>query len=378
MPFFKINSSFEIIRTFRLYFLMPKILIAPLDWGLGHATRCIPIIHCFIAEGWDITLAADGLSGQLLQKTFPDLPLLSLPGYHIRYGSKNLPFQIIKQIPSIYSKINLEQQWLKKQMLQQKWDIILSDNRPGLYHNKAYNIYMTHQLQIHSGLGEIADGIASKLHRQFIKKFDEIWIPDVEKPHRLAGKLSINQLQKKSVGYIGLLSRMENMPITERKYNLMLLLSGPEPQRTILENILLDQINDENGKLILIRGSNRPLQRASMPRNIEVIDLADTQTVNQKMQESEHIICRSGYTTLMDLMKMKKKALLIPTPGQGEQEYLADHAVSHNYFPVMQQNKIDLNKAVTIMLNYNYAFPFIEADFQHYKNLIQQLKNKIA
>ena len=358
---------------------MPKILIAPLDWGLGHATRCIPIIRCFEQEGWEVSLAADGYCAKILRSAFPNLPLLMLPGYHIRYGVKNLPIQILAQIPAIYAKIRFENRWLKDQMHQNKWDVILSDNRPGLHHPKALNIYMTHQVHIESGLGIMANYTASAIHQQLIKKFDALWIPDVEKNNTLAGKLSRSSLKKTATAYIGLLSRLEKTETKSSLYNLLLLLSGPEPQRTMLENQLLSQIDEKCGKTLLIRGTELPIAaNQAVPENIEVINLADSKTVNQKIQESEYVICRSGYTTLMDLMKLNKKALLIPTPNQGEQEYLAAFANNHNFFPFISQKQVDIVKALKKMQQFPYAFPFTQQDFQQHQQIIRNLKNKIC
>jgi hypothetical protein len=356
---------------------MPKVLFAPLDWGLGHATRCIPLIQCFINEGWEVTLAADGNCARLLQASFPELPILSLPGYGIRYSKTKLPFQIVKQLPLIYLKIRTENDWLNKEIKKHRWDLIISDNRPGLHHPDAYSIYLTHQLQIQSGIGKWADYITTLLHQKCMKAFDDVWIPDMPGTLKLAGKLSDNSLLKKHSTYIGCVSRMHVMEDRKPIYDIMLLLSGPEPQRTILENIFLDQIHNQSDKILIIRGTPQASERIDIPQHVEIINLADTQTLNQKIQESAYVICRSGYTTIMDLMKLKKKALLIPTPGQGEQEYLAAYTKKKSLFPFMQQKEFDLSKANVIMRNFTYAFPFDETSFVHHQKIIRNLKNKI-
>ena len=356
---------------------MPKVLFAPLDWGLGHAARCIPLIQSFMNEGWDVSIASDGNCAKLLQASFPDLPLLKLPGYQIRYSKSMLPLQILKQLPWIYAKMKAEHNWLQKEIKTHHWDLIISDNRPGLYHPDIYSIYITHQLQIQSGIGKWADHIATLLHEKVMKTFDEVCIPDMPNEFRLAGKLSDKRRLKKQATYIGCISRMQKDQERKPIYDIMLLLSGPEPQRTNLENVLLDQIDHQSGKVLMIRGSGQPLVRSEIPQNIEIINLADTQTLNQKMQESDCVISRSGYTTLMDLMKLKKKALLIPTPGQGEQEYLAAYAKKKSFFPFLQQKEFDLSKARKIMRDFAYIFPFDEKSFLHHQYFIRELKNKI-
>jgi uncharacterized protein (TIGR00661 family) len=356
---------------------MPKVLFAPLDWGLGHATRCIPLIQGFMNEGWDVTIASDGNCAKLLRASFPDLSFLTLPGYQIRYSKNRLPFQILKQIPRIHIKIKEEHNWLKREIKKHHWDLIISDNRAGLHRPDIYSIYITHQLQIQSGLGKWADYIATLLHEKVMKAFDEVWIPDMPGELRLAGKLSENSRLKKQATYIGCVSRMQANEERKPIYDIMLLLSGPEPQRTILENIFLDQIDNQSGNILIIRGTRQPLDRSDIPKNVEIIDLADTHTLNQKMQESDYVICRSGYTTIMDLMKLKKKALFIPTPGQGEQEYLASYSSFKNLFPFIPQEEFDISKANKIIRNFIFAFPFNETSFLHHQHFIRELTNKI-
>jgi predicted glycosyltransferase len=356
---------------------MSKVLIAPLDWGLGHATRCIPLIQALKNEGWDITLASDGNCAKLLQASFPDLPILSLPGYDIRYSKSMLPFQILKQLPRIYVKMKEEHNWLKKEIKKYHWDLIISDNRPGLYHPDIYSIYITHQLQIQSGLGKWTNYVATLLHEKVMQAFNEVWIPDMPGELRLAGKLSDKSRLKTQATYIGCISRMQNDQERKPIYDIMLLLSGPEPQRTILENIFLNQSHNQSGKVLIIRGTRQPLDRSDIPQNVEIIDLADTQTLHQKMQESDCVICRSGYTTIMDLMKLKKKALLIPTPGQGEQEYLASYCSIKDLFPFMPQKEFDVSKAKKMMHNFAYTFPFDETSFLYHQHIIREMKNKI-
>jgi predicted glycosyltransferase len=219
--------------------------------------------------------------------------------------------------------------------------------------------------------------IATSLHEKAMKAFDEVWIPDMQGSLKLAGKLSDNSQLKKNSTYIGCMSSMQPDNKNKYVYDVMMLLSGPEPQRTILENIFIDHIHDQSGKLLIIRGTSEKLDRIDVPPHVEIIDLADRETLNQKMQESAFVICRSGYTTIMDLIKLKKKALLVPTPGQGEQEYLAAYAQEQSFFPFMRQNKFDLLKAKKILHNFTYKFPFDDTSFMYHQHIIRKLKNKI-
>jgi len=352
---------------------MPKVLIAPLDWGLGHTTRCIPLIESFRKEGWEITLAAEGAGAELLQQAFPEIPLLNLKGYRIRYAKKLINWKIIQQIPNILSSIRYEKKWLDDQYADERWDLIISDNRPGFRHPKAYNVYITHQLHIQTGFGKWANALASFTHHSYIKKFNELWIPDLEGNKNLAGQLAHPVLSFLPTHYLGLISRLNSNPSTTTIYDLLFLLSGPEPQRSLFEEIIINQIRPHHGKILLVRGTKDAIIRPPIPTNVEVIHLANSHELNQYMLQSKFIICRSGYTTLMDLMRLKKKALLIPTPGQGEQEYLAQYAVQQNYFPSLSQDAFDIDQAMKELDTFNYDFPFNESDFQLYEKVIKEI-----
>lgn len=355
---------------------MPKVLIAPLDWGLGHATRCIPLIAGFRAEGWHITLAAEGAGAELLQSAFPEIPLLQLKGYGIRYAKKHIGWKIVQQIPAIITALRYEKRWLQKKYKDFQWDVIISDNRPGIWHKKSYNIYITHQLHIQTGLGKLANQIASQIHHSCIKKYNELWIPDLEGKNNLAGSLSHPGTVADAVQYIGLISRLKNIPSYEHRYDILFLLSGPEPQRSIFEKIILQQIQPKHGRILLIRGTNDPINHSVIPPNVAVISLAGGEKLNQYMLQSKYIICRSGYTSLMDLMRLHKKALLVPTPKQGEQEYLAKYAAQHRYFPSVSQTEFKIDQTIKEIASFNYTFPFNETDFQQYENIIHQLSKR--
>jgi UDP:flavonoid glycosyltransferase YjiC (YdhE family) len=352
---------------------MLKVLIAPLDWGLGHTTRCIPLIESFRKDGWAITLAGEGAGAELLQATFPEIPLLYLKGYRIRYARKQVGWKIVQQIPQIHAVIQYEKKWLIKNYAEYGWDVIISDNRPGFRHPAAFNIYITHQLHIQTGFGKLLNRLASFFHQSYIKKFNELWIPDLEGSQNLAGKLAHPKISFLPTKYLGLISRLHPAEATPYHYDLLFLLSGPEPQRSLFEEIILKQIRPHHGKILLVRGTKNAIIRPPVPTNVEVIHLSNSHELNQYLLQSKFIICRSGYTTLMDLMRLKKKALLIPTPGQGEQEYLATHAKHQNYFPSIIQNEFKIDKALEAMEKFNYDFPFNESDFQLYETVVKNL-----
>lgn len=351
---------------------MPKVIVAPLDWGLGHTTRCIPIIREMMTQGWEVTLAGEGAVAQLLYAAFPELQILPLPGYQIRYGKRNVKASILQQIPKILRAIRKEKKWLQKNYPLYRWDVVISDNRPGIYHPQAFNIYLTHQLHPLSGFSKSADYLLSSIHHRFMKPFQEIWVPDLKEEKNLSGKLS-HPVKTKNVRYIGLLSRLQPTTTTQPIYDLLILLSGPEPQRSLLEKIILQQTGEEGGKILLIRGTTLPMPKDAVPKRVTIINLAEQTTIQQAFSQSEQVICRSGYTTLMDLIRCKKKALLIPTPGQTEQEYLAKRMAEQYHFPAMRQENFQLDVALKLLAASSSGFSTEEDNFTLYKSVIRRL-----
>jgi len=321
-------------ESFNISAPKPCVLVVPLDWGLGHATRCIPIIRELLHNGCKVLIGAKGPIKLLLAEEFSEISFLSINNYNIRYSSKKKGFSLIAflQIPKLFFAIYKEHNWLKKAI--KKYDVtaIISDNRLGLYNSSIATVYITHQLLIKTG-NKFTENIVRKIHYRFIKKYAACWVPDFNEKNTLAGELSHPENLLSNTFYIGSLSRFEKKPVAEKKYNLLFLLSGPEPSRTIFEKILLKELKDYNGKVLFIRGlpGDHNLIKSNNPR-IKIINHLAADELNLAMEESELVICRSGYTTIMDLVKLQKKAILIPTPGQTEQEYLAAHLLKQKMF----------------------------------------------
>ena len=230
------------------------VLIAPLDWGLGHTTRCIPIIKRLKAANYDVVVAVNSKQKALLQKEFSDLKYEDLFGYNIAYTNNKLLFilKIISQIPKIFRCIYKEKKWLKHYLEKNKIDFIISDNRYGFYSKKVRSIFITHQLTIKAG-NPLIEKVLQKINYSFINKFNACWVPDFSGENNIAGLLSHpKKLPSIPVNYIGILSRFESLGLVQNQYDLCILLSGPEPQRTLLEQKLLQQINTLENKKILL------------------------------------------------------------------------------------------------------------------------------
>ena len=340
-----------------------KVLIIPLDWGLGHATRCIPMIQHMLSLGWNVTLAGEGKISDLLSTEFPDLPMLTIKGYRIRYPKKGWLFipTIIFQIPKIISSIIYEHHWLKKQWKKYEWDVVISDNRYGLYTKRAKTIIITHQLHLISGIGHSVDMLLQRLVYTYIHRYNTCWVPDTADQLNIAGLLSHPSHLPDNVQFIGPISRLEKRVVTEENF-ILLLLSGPEPQRTLLEAKLIEQATCINETFICIRGLPEQYKSERVAKNIRFVNHAPAQTLSHYIQQSKMVICRTGYSTVMDLIKLNKKALMIPTPGQTEQEYLGKRLTDLNWFVVQAQQYLDLPIGIEACLSNTKKIPALKFD----------------
>ena len=334
-----------------------NILVAALNWGLGHAARCIPIIKELQQYGYTPVLASDGMALSLLQNEFPELTTIELPSYDIQYSKKgaHLKWKLLRQAPKILKAIKAEQ--LMTIQLQRDYDFagIISDNRFGVYSNACPSVFMTHQLQVPSGA---TTRWTSNLHAQLYRKFDECWVPDHEFEPNLSGALGHQKTKNIPIRYIGPLSRFrpEQLPVTN---DLLILLSGPEPQRSLLEERLIELFSEKKTRGILVRGLIETEQQHYTLNQLSVYNYMNTQQLQDCINASNVILARSGYTSIMDLCKLKKKAFFIPTPGQFEQEYLARHlealqlapSCTQDAFTLEQMDRVKLYKGMHCLTN---------------------------
>jgi len=334
-----------------------KLLVAPLDWGLGHATRCVPVIRDLLNNDCKIWLAGEGAQEKLLREEFPSLPFLPLKGYRVKYSKIGLRGKMLLQIPSILRSIKEENKWLNEQVSKYGFEAVISDNRYGLYHEKLFSVFITHQLCIKSAWGKWSEGFLQKWNYKFIDRFNECWIPDEEGINNLAGELSHpDQLPGIPVKYIGQLSRFQRKNVDEIKDHLLVILSGPEPQRTILENRIIDQVVNYPGTATIVRGL--PTEKNIIPstNTIHFYNHLASEELNKEALNAELIISRSGYSTVMDIASLQKKSLLIPTPGQTEQEYLATNLMKKQFAFCVKQNDLSLLKNIEEAKQFAYHF----------------------
>lgn len=322
-----------------------RILVAPLDWGLGHATRCIPIIEALTRRGCNVLIAGSGLGGELLRKRFPNLVFEPLPSYNITYPRKgSMVLHLLRQMPRLLSVIRGERRTFEQIIANHQISHVISDNRYGLYNSAAKCIFMTHQIHVSSGGNwQCIDQLLFVLHREFIEKFDKVWIVDepANDEGKWAAKLSSHKGLRIPYHFVGLLSRFSlqgsNQEPKEKLFQRIALLSGPEPQRTLLEKKMSAYFNDLPGMSLVVRGVAG--DEAIVEKNTTILNSIDDSMLKKVISGNPIVYCRSGYSTLMDLLHLHHtRAVLIPTPGQTEQAYLADRFARMYGFTHIEQS----------------------------------------
>lgn len=311
-------------------------------------------------NGCHVTVAADGAALVLLQAEFPGIAFINLNGYHVQYSTNKrfLPFKILAQAPKIMRAIRGEHAWLQKAIAEHQFDAVISDNRFGLYTRKVPCIFITHQLLIQAPFDWL-QRLVQRINYRYINRYTQCWVPDFEGEINIAGKLSHPaKLPAIPLQYLGPLVRFKRIEPTTPQYKWMIILSGPEPQRTILERKLLAIIQTLPGKVLLVRGKPGSGESITAPANCTVVSHLSTADMLQALAASNYVISRCGYTTVMEMLAIGKKTVLIPTPGQTEQEYLAKHLTQQGWCYTCGQED-DLAAALAEAEKFNYTLPVV-------------------
>ena len=345
--------SFSFSYLCRAMSLRKRILVCPMDWGLGHATRVVPIIRLLQQAGAEPVLGADNKPLAFLRQQFPDADWIRIPGFEPEYHKKgSLPIKMAGAIPKMLTEANKAHTLLEKIIKELDIDAVISDNRYELWSENVPTVFMTHQLNILlPGIFSSGRPIVRKMINRFIIRHNELWIPDFEDEPNLSGKLShVKKMPVKNSFFIGPLSRFEGteaipQETVKKEPDVLCLLSGPEPQRTIFEEILINQLKKSKLKTVLLSGKPDETE-SKIFGNLEIRPHAGDEEMLILMQSAKTIICRSGYSSLMDLVSLGKKAVLVPTPGQPEQEYLAKKLKDQRLFYSCSQKAFSLQKAL--------------------------------
>lgn len=319
------------------------VIVAPLSWGLGHASRCIPIINNLLDQANEVHIATDSEAFELLSAEFPHVPIHRLPAYDIKYKHHSMLLNMGTQASKIWKAIKAEHRAAQRLAHKVKADIIISDNRLGFRSSYTHNIYLTHQLSVLAS-NRLTTYLATGLHKSYYQNFDEIWVPDYGGKGALAPRLSACTIDM-PVKYIGPVSRLA--PAIDKSpdytYDLAIILSGPEPQRSIFEQQAMAKVAGETDKrIVLVRGSNTA-EKITPPAHIDVFDMLTTRKLSALINKSKKLLCRAGYSTVMDLVSIHRGATLVPTPGQHEQEYLGTVLHGKHGFVCIRQSDFTAN-----------------------------------
>ena len=318
-----------------------KIFIAPLNWGLGHATRCIPLIRYYLAQGDEVVLGGDGKSLVLLRRHFPQLRVVDLPSLELRYTHNHQQRGFyLRAVPALIRFTIADHYYLRQRLAMEHFDLVISDNRFGLFTRQTRCAYITHQLYVRMPKRlKLFEPLARVVHACIYKRFNEVWVPDYADPtNNLSGALSHGGRFDRHAKYIGPLSRFSNLESgslhlekptglqkPEAGHPILAVLSGLEPQRTLFEQALIDRFKDSTQPVLIVRGKiGGPATTTQIGAVTLVPHMNDEQLVPLMLQ-AKKIIVRSGYSTIMDLsvLGLLSKAEFHPTPGQSEQEYLS-------------------------------------------------------
>ncbi|GIV37764.1 MAG: glycosyl transferase [Cyclobacteriaceae bacterium] len=321
-----------------------KVLVAVLNWGLGHATRSIPVIGELLNQNCEVILASDGQALDLLRQEFPGLHAVEFPSYNIRYAAtaRTLPFVLAARVPQLLRAITAESKYTASLVQQENIRLIISDNRYGVFHPAVHSVWLGHQLHLLMPHGwKWLSRLINQVHRRYLGRFNSYWVPDLP-GSVLSGEMSRAGFPNR---YVGLLSRFNiQVPPPEKPYQVVAVLSGPEPQRSLLESGLRRQFEQNRLHTLLVRGIGTGSHIVAC-NGFDVVDFLPAGQLNAYMLHAGLVVARSGYSTVMDLCRLNRKALLIPTPGQPEQEYLAQKLAGTGCVMVQHQNRLNLAEA---------------------------------
>ncbi len=326
------------------------ILVSPMQWGLGHTVRLVPFIARAVEDGHQVILASDGASLDFLRFRFPDLRWVRLPFYPVRYASDGRFFRkLIAQAPGILKAIRNNRRQVDKLISTYGITRILCDHRYGLYHKQVHSIFITNQLWLKAPKGwSFGEGLVYWFHKRVLEKFSEVWIADYPGTPNISGLLTHPRRLPANARYIGPVSRFENVtperPAFARSFDVLALVSGPEPQRTLFENLLRERFKKDGTSAVIFRGlppaSPEEIPAVAEEGTVMLVDHARDEHLAWYIVEAREIICRPGNSTLCDLNYFGKPALLVPTPGQTEQEYVAKHLEAQGKFRLCPQSDL--------------------------------------
>ena len=337
-----------------------KILVCVLNMGLGHASRCLPVIQDLKRSGAYLTIASSGRSLIFLKQEIEQAGFLELPDYELSYSNKGVSILgLIRQVPVLLKKIRTEHQIVGQFVASHSINLVISDHRYGCYAEGIPSLFITHQLRfIAPKFLRGFEFIGAAFNRHYHKKYNTVIIPDLLIQDRgvLSGRLSkINGATK--YFFCGPLSSISRSDTPEKEIDLLVSISGPEPQRSVFEEIIREQIQEIEGERVVLLGKPERSEKEHLGGNLTIIPHASRSVMAELFNKSKLIVTRSGYSTVMELAETGKKALFVPTPGQTEQLYLAERFKKNGWFYSVEQDELDLKRDIRIAMDKFSGFP---------------------
>ncbi len=356
---------------------MGSVLVSPLNWGLGHATRDIPIIRELLHFGHEVTVAATGNALLSLRREFPACRFIDAPDYPAPYDTGNLLLiRLLMSLPAMLTLLAAERRCVAKIVAQDRYDLIISDSRPGMYSDTVPSLFMTHQVHYHLPFAIWpAEILGLGMNRVLFDKFRRVIVPDNPPgPMALAGKLSHPVLASSypHLYFSGILATARTMDLPQ-DLDYLFIISGPEPQRTIFERIVLPRLGSLPGTKVVLLGSPAGAGTRSPDPETTIISYASTEEKIALLNRAKFIVCRPGYTTMMELAEIgKRHALFVPTPGQTEQEYLSDYYRKQGWFFSQAQDRLDLPRDIAAAAGFA-GFPEMPATAGNARRLYEEV-----
>ncbi len=324
----------------------PLIFFAVLNMGLGHASRSLPVMREILSRRWGLLVGSSGRSLAFLRKELPAARFIELPDYNLHYSAKGAsPLQLIAQTPHLLKLIGEEHELTRKIISREPVRLIISDHRYGCHSGEIPSLFIAHQIRfIAPTFLKPFEFVGALFNRHYHKAYQKVIIPDLRDGSKglLSGRLS--QIKKGDQHYVfaGILSSLHGEKVAAETIDVLVSISGPEPQRSIFEDIILKQIEGVPGKKVVPLGLPDQEFRKKTADNLEIYSHLDREHLGELFLRSRLIVTRSGYSTLMELAELGKKALLVPTPGQTEQLFLARRFAQKGWFYMVEQDKMQL------------------------------------
>ncbi len=336
-----------------------RVFYSVLNMGLGHAARSLPIIREFINRDWQILIGSSGRALAFLQRELPELQFARLPDYGIRYSRNGwlLP-KLAAQLPVVLSRIWQENKSCWQIVHAFSPDLILSDHCYGINNPGIPSFFLSHQINFAMPKGfDFVQPLPAQFNFHFHKHFKAVFIPDSADTDGglLSGNLSRTPAIPGKYHHCGILSSVERQSLTE-DLDVFITISGPEPQRSILEDLVLDQVHKLAGKIVVAMGKSESAAPVYESNRLQIYPYLTREQMTRCYNRARLVVTRPGYTSLMELAELGKKALLIPTPGQTEQLYLARRLEQKGWFYSVPQQRLDLPRDLQIAQTFSGLF----------------------